>query len=213
MRLGATLLLAFLAFTFTATAGDKDKNKKTSAKDANKEINWMTVDEVQAAMKKEPRKVLIDFYTGWCGWCKVMDRKTYTNPDIVKYINEKFYAVKFDAEQKESVMFLGKTYEFKAENRANAFAAELMGGRLSYPTTVFLMENFQNPAAVPGYLEVPKMETILTYLGENKHTSQKWEDYQKEYKPVFKLSPEEGVPANPHGAHPSPGAQPVPGLH
>ena len=184
MRLGATLLLAFLAFTFTATAGDKDKNKKTSAKDANKEINWMTVDEVQAAMKKEPRKVLIEFY-----------------------------AVKFDAEQKESVMFLGKTYEFKAENRANAFAAELMGGRLSYPTTVFLMENFQNPAAVPGYLEVPKMETILTYLGENKHTSQKWEDYQKEYKPVFKLSPEEGVPANPHGAHPSPGAQPVPGLH
>jgi thioredoxin-related protein len=206
MRLGATLLMAFLAFTFTATAGDKDKNKKAAApaKEAGKEINWMTVDQVQAAMKKEPRKVLIDFYTGWCGWCKVMDKKTYANPDVVKYVNEKFYAVKFDAEQKESVMFLGKTYAFKPELRANEFAAELLGGRLSYPTTVFLMENFQSPAAVPGYLEVAKMEMILTYLGENKNATQKWEDYQKEYKPVFKLTPEE-----PAGT----GAQPVPGLH
>ena len=188
------LLVSFAAFSCAATA--EDKNKRT---EANKEINWMTVDEVQVAMKKEPRKVLIDFYTSWCGWCKVMDKKTYSNPEIIKYVNEKFYAVKFDAEQKESVMFMGKTYEFKAEKRANEFAASLLGDRLSYPTTVFMTEQFQNPSMVPGYQDVPKMETILNFLGENKYQTLKWEDHMKEYKPVFKVMPE--------------AAEPIPGLH
>jgi thioredoxin-related protein len=183
-----------VAISFAATA--EDKNKKA---EANKEINWMTVDEVQVAMKKEPRKVLIDFYTSWCGWCKVMDKKTYSNPEIIKYVNEKFYAVKFDAEQKESVMFMGKTYEFKAEKRANEFAASLLGDRLSYPTTVFMTEQFQNPSLVAGYQDVPKMETILNFLGENKYQTVKWEDHMKEYKPVFKVMPE--------------ATEPIPGLH
>lgn len=188
MKRVVSLLLTMVMYSYGAIAGDKDKNPAAEAK--HKEINWMTLDQVQAAMKKEPRKVLIDFYTGWCGWCKVMDKKTYSNPELVKYVNEKFYAVKFDAEQKESVMFLGKKYEFKAENRANDFAAELLGGRLSYPTTVFLMENFQNPQAVPGYQDVPKMESVLKYLGENKYQTQKWDDFQKEFKPVFKVAAE-----------------------
>lgn len=177
------ILLSVAALSFTALAGDK--NKKGTG-EANTEINWMTLDEVQVAMKKEPRKVLVDFYTSWCGWCKVMDKKTYAHPEVVKYVNAKFYAVKFDAEQKESVMFMGKKYDFAPENKANGFAVELMGGRMSFPTTVFLMENFQSPAAVPGYQDVAKMETILTYLGENIYLNKKWEEYLKEYKPAFK---------------------------
>ena len=181
------VLLALVAFNLAAIAGDK--NKKTTA-ESTKEIKWMNFDEVQAAMKKEPRKVLIDFYTGWCGWCKVMDKKTYTNPDLVDYVNKNFYAVKFDAESKDSIRFMGKMYGFAPEMRAHALAAELMQGRLSYPTTVFFTENnFQAAAAVPGYQAVPAMETILKYLGENHHKTTKWEDFQKEFKPAFKDDP------------------------
>lgn len=196
------LLLAFSAITFTASAGDKNKDKKTaSGKSATttsaneKEVNWMSLDDVQAAMKKQPKKVLIDFYTGWCGWCKVMDKKTYSNPDIIKYINDNFYAVKFDAERKDTVSFLNKEYSFKTEMRANDLAIQLLGGRLSYPTTLIMMEQFQNPQPIPGYLDVVKMETILKYLNENKYLTVKWEDYQKDFKPVFKEIPE--VPAAP----------------
>lgn len=202
MKRVLSLLLAVTALSFTAFAGDKDKK---AAGSENAEINWMTLDEVQVAMKKQPKKVLIDFYTGWCGWCKVMDKKTYTNPELVKYVNEKFYAVKFDAEQKDPVMFLGKTYEFKSGSRANDFAIQILGGadKLSYPTTVFMMENFQNPSAVPGYQDVPKMETILVFLGENKYQNTKWEDHLRDYKPTFKVAPE--PPPTNNG--------PLPGLH
>ncbi|MBL7719576.1 MAG: DUF255 domain-containing protein [Flavipsychrobacter sp.] len=155
------------AFSFLACSTPKNKVVTVSAEKQLPrvlEVNWMTLDEVQAAMKKEPRKVLIDFYTSWCGWCKVMDRKTYSNPDVIKYINEKFYAVKFDAERKDTVMFLGKAYSFPIGNNANELALELLQGRLSYPSTVFLTEGFQSPTVVPGYLDVGKMEMVLKFL-------------------------------------------------
>lgn len=204
------LLLAFSTITLTASAGDKNKNKKpaadkkATAKPANEnEVHWMTMDEVQAAMKKEPRKVLVDFYTGWCGWCKVMDKKTYSNPEVIKYINAKYYAVKFDAERKDTISFLNKEYGFNPSARANELAVQLMQGRMSYPTTVILMEQFQNPQPIPGYLAVPQMETVLKYIGENAYLTKKWEDFQKDFKPEFKEIPEAaptpgGAPVSPH---------------
>ncbi len=65
---------------------------------------------LEAAQAKEPRKVMIDVYTKWCGPCKMMMRNTFTNADVISYINENFYAVKFDAEGPDPVEFKGKTF-------------------------------------------------------------------------------------------------------
>lgn len=144
---------------------------------SDKEINWISLDEVQQKMKKEPRKVYIDVYTGWCGWCKVMDKKTFTNPGVISYINKHFYAVKFDAEQADSVHFMGAHYGL--EGRTHQFAVQLLRGQLSYPTTVIMEENFQNPQIIPGYQDVKAIEPILKYLGENYYKSTPWEEYVK----------------------------------
>src|SRR5687767_13071642 len=96
-------------------------------------IKWMTWAEVQEAQKKQPRKSVVDCYTDWCGWCKRMDASTFAHPDIVKYVNENFYAIKFDAETKEVVKFKGKEYKFvPSGNRGyNELAAEILNGQLS----------------------------------------------------------------------------------
>ncbi|MFT4062867.1 MAG: DUF255 domain-containing protein, partial [Edaphocola sp.] len=120
------------------------------ATDTKKEINWLTFEEAEALMKKEPRKVIVDVYTSWCGWCKVMDKKTYGNDSVIDYINKYYYAVKFDAEQKTPVMFKGKKWEYSAQYKANTLALDLLQGRLSYPTTVFLNEKLENSGPVPG---------------------------------------------------------------
>jgi len=156
----------------TADGGDTDSEG----------IRWMTLDEVQVAMKKQPRKVYMDVYTNWCGWCKVMDRKTFSNKHVIRYMNEHFYAVKLNAEQQDSIRFLGKMYGFSPEHRANEFAVELMRGQMSYPTSIFIEENFQNPQPVPGYLDVAQMEMILKYFGGNLHRSQPFDVYQKNFK-------------------------------
>jgi len=101
-------------------------------------------------------------------------------------MNQNFYAVKFNAEQKDSIRFMGKWYPFVPDYRANKLAVELMGGRMSYPTSIILEENFQNPAPIPGYLDVQTMEKILKYLGENIYKTQKYPDYEKGFVSTWK---------------------------
>src|SRR4051812_5396973 len=70
--------------------------------------DWMKLDELNEKIKSAPKPVIIDLYTNWCYWCKVMDKKTYTSAKVISYINEHFYAVKLDAESKEVVQWNAK---------------------------------------------------------------------------------------------------------
>lgn len=149
-------------------------------------VNWMSFEKAEAYMKSNPKKVYIDMYTGWCHWCKVMTKKTLSNPQVVKYLNENFYCIKFDAESKADVTFQGRTFSYNKKRRVHELAVELMNGRLTYPTSVFLEENFKQGQPVPGYLKVRDMEMILKYMGENKNKTMPWTKYQSEFKPAWK---------------------------
>lgn len=149
-------------------------------------VNWMSFDKAAAYMKAKPKKVYIDMYTTWCHWCKVMDKKTLSNPHVVKYLNENFYSIKFNAESKHDVTFNGKVYSYDKKRKAHELAIELMNGRLSFPTSVFLEENFQQGQPVPGYLKVKDMEMILTYMGEGKNKTMPWTKWQESFKPKWK---------------------------
>jgi thioredoxin-related protein len=184
MKKSLCIALALLSFTSASIAQKKTSKKSTKSSSLSvvndKEINWISLDELQEKMKKFPKKVYVDVYTGWCGWCKVMDKKTFTNPGVINYINKNFYAVKLDAEQTDSIHFMGGHYGL--EGRTNQFAIQLLKGQMSYPTTVIMEENFQNPQVIPGFQEVKALEPILKYLGENHYKTTPWEEFSKNYK-------------------------------
>ncbi len=118
------------------------------------ELTWLTVEQAsEIGQGSNDKKFLVDVYTDWCGWCKVMDKKTFTDPEVIKYLNENFHVVKFNAEQKEPVNYRGKTYEWMQNGRSgvNTLGIELLNGRLSYPTLVFLDANLQPITVSPGY--------------------------------------------------------------
>jgi thioredoxin-related protein len=186
MKKAILTFIAIIGLVNISSAQAKQKNKKTiSNKETinTKEIQWLTLEELQVKMKAKPKKVLMDVYTDWCGWCKVMDKKTFSNPDVIKYVNEKYYAVKFNAEQKDTVHFMGNKYG--PEGRANRFAIELLRGKLSYPTIVIMEENFQSPQPIPGYQDVKNIEMILKYMGENIYKTTTWEAYSQSAKPSW----------------------------
>lgn len=148
-------------------------------------IKWVSFTEAVELNKKEKKKIFIDVYTDWCGWCKVMDKNTFSHPVIAKYMNEKFYSVKLNAEMKDTVVFNGNVFvnpNPKQMRSTHQLAASLLSNKLSYPTTVYLDENFSLLTQVPGYLQPTQMEPIVKYFGENSYSTIKWEDFQKTFK-------------------------------
>jgi thioredoxin-related protein len=138
---------------------------KNSAKEG--ELTWLTIEEAsELGSKSNKKKFLVDVYTDWCGWCKVMDKKTFTDPELIKYLNENFHVVKFNAEQKESVTFKGKTYTWEpmGRNGINTLGLELLQNRMSYPSLVYLNENLEPITVSPGYKEPAQLMSELQSL-------------------------------------------------
>ncbi len=150
-------------------------------------VKWMSFSEALEAQKVEKRKMVVDVYTEWCGWCKKMDQTTFQNEHIVNYLNEHFYPVKFDAEQDQSIDFNGRTYDFVKYGRKgyHALAVELTQGRLSYPTTVFLDEDLSVIQAIRGFQTALRFEQILTYFAMDHHKTTPWKKYSESYLPVI----------------------------
>jgi thioredoxin-related protein len=154
---------------------------------AKKEVEWLTIQEAYNRTQKEPRKTIVDVYTAWCGWCKVMDRETYTNPEVIDYVNNNFYMVKLDAESKQDITIGNTKYTFDANNGANQVAVALLQGKMSYPTTVFLDDQYNMIQPLPGYLNAKTFHEIVTYLGGDYIKKEPFEQYKiGTYKEVFK---------------------------
>lgn len=154
-------------------------------------INWISIEELEEAMEKEPRKILIDVYTKWCGPCKMMMKNTFTDPGVIEYINTNYYAVKFDAEGPESVTFKGTTYSNpnydpargNGRNGTHEFtmAVAPVNGKIAYPTIVYMDEQFRILSPVQGYQQPVQILPILHYFGDNAYLSESWSDYSAAY--------------------------------
>lgn len=168
-----------LAFFIVAITGFNMPEPKAEG-DA---IKWMTFEDAVAASKVAPKKLFIDLYTDWCGWCKVMDKKTFSKAEIAAYVNENYYPVKFNAEQKENVEFDGHTFKFVASGRNgyHELAATLTQGKLSYPMGVFMDEELRILTLLPGFQEPKFFDTVIKYFGGDNHKKVSWEDWQKSY--------------------------------
>jgi thioredoxin-related protein len=176
------------ALTFSAFAPRPADEKKTAV-----EVKWMTFEEAVERSKNEKRKIFIDLYTDWCGWCKVMDKNTFTDEKIANLLNEHFYPVKFNAEQKEDVTFRGHTFRFVASGRGgyHELAASLLNNKLSYPNFVFLNNEFQLVPVIPGYSSLPgyrkpeEFHLFLSYVAHDHFQKMQISEYQKIYQSPY----------------------------
>ena len=142
------LFTFFLSFSLALTL--------TNTVQGQESIQWMKFEEAIAANAKNPKMILVDVYTDWCGWCKKMDKDTFTDPRVIAHFQKNFYAVKLNAEDtNRKFPFMGKTFseaEMAASMRVN-----------SYPNFVVIEPGLQNIAQLPGYREP---EAFLAGLAE-----------------------------------------------
>jgi thioredoxin-related protein len=169
--------IILIALLFTTITG-------IQAQDAQKiTVKWYSIEEAEKLSKEQGKKIMIDVYTDWCGWCKKMDKETFNHPVIAKYINENYYPVKLDAESKEDITFMGTTYKYVAQGARgyHELAAGLLNGQLSYPSIAYLNEKLQLLGAIPGYKTAEDMEPLLVYISEDKYITQSLEEFQKTF--------------------------------
>lgn len=150
-------------------------------------VKWLTFEQAVQKSAAQKRLIFIDVYTDWCGWCKVMDKNTFSDPQVARILNEKFYPVKFNAEQREDVVFRGQRFKFVpyGTKGSHELASALLNNKLSYPTVVFLDEDFGMIQPLPGYQKAEEFHKIIQFIGEGHFRKMKWEEWQQVYRSPF----------------------------
>ena len=176
----AFVVLTISAFRTTLPVETSTGTPERSKPADGKHIKWLTIQEAYTLTQKKPKKFVVDVYTDWCGWCKVMDRETFSKPAIVDYVNENYYAVRFNAEQTADVTLGKQTFKYISggSRGVHELAAALLKNQMSYPTTVFLDEKFNLIQPIAGYLEPRTFHQIITYFGNDYHQKEPFDKYK-----------------------------------
>lgn len=160
------------------TACTSLKKKQTSD-----HINWLSFSQTQNSLKHSPRKVFVDVYAPWCGYCKKMSKHAFTNPEIVAYINKHFYAVKYNAESPDTISFNDSLYvnSLNSNNTHNLtyrIAKTELG--ISYPTMTYMDEKLNLIKIEPGYLNSQELLMKLKYYTEDKYLTMSFEEFMND---------------------------------
>ena len=146
-------------------------------------VLWISFDDAARLSKKNDKKVIVSIHAPWCGWCKLMEKNTFSQKKIIRYINENFYAVSLDAESRDSIIYAGKLFTYKPGLRAHQLAYSLLEGNMSYPSIVFLDANVTVLTTVQGYVDPLKMEVTLHFFNEDAYLKPgtTFQKYETEY--------------------------------
>ena len=142
-----------------------DRAAKPAPKSAGGErkLPWLAFDAATEKAKKENKHVIVDVYTTWCGWCKVMDKQTYGNAEVATYLTENFVLAKVNGESSAELHYKGKTMTERQ------FARSV--GVTGFPSTFFLKPDAEIIGGAPGFIGP---DNFIIYA---KYVSTKW--YEK----------------------------------
>ena len=165
MKISYSFLLVALmivASAFTIKNIVKETNTGSDVEVSAQE--WTDVEKAVSLAKADQKKILIDVYTDWCKWCKVMDEQTFSDSEVSSYLAQNFHLAKFNAEQKESLTFNGKVFNFTKNGRRgyHEFAVDILNGQLAYPSLVVFDSNLNKLEVIRGFKNPQDLLAILS---------------------------------------------------
>jgi thioredoxin-related protein len=130
------------------------------------QVHYTTFEKLDSAVQVAPRKTFVFIHTSWCAYCNMMEHTTLQDKPVVQLLNSCFYSISLDAEQKQSILFKGKTYGFEPRGTGSGqheLAALLMKGEKAalYPSFVLLDEQYRIIYRYGGYVSSKQLLRLL----------------------------------------------------
>jgi len=160
-KLTHIFLIISIVFVWGCSGPDSEsiaQNKsEIKVEKTNKEVVWTSFDDGLAKGVKENKNILVDFYTDWCRWCKVMDEKTFNEKKVAAKLKERFATVRLNAESKsDSANFKGN--KFSNMELTRAFQVN------SFPSLAFISPEKEVITVIPGYVPAEQFYHIIDYI-------------------------------------------------
>jgi uncharacterized protein YyaL (SSP411 family) len=137
--------LALLALALAiGCGGARGAARPTSAHDTalGPTFAWREASpEAFSEAAREGRLVLLSVQAAWCHWCHVMNDTTFRDPAITRLVDERFVAIRADADARPD---LAERY-----------------GAWGWPATILLTSDGREIAAVRGYRDTTAFRAIL----------------------------------------------------
>jgi thioredoxin-related protein len=130
-------------FLLTLLAGGLSISQASADK-----IDWHTYESGMARSQFEKKKVFLYFHAEWCAYCAEMDRKTFKDPAVVADLNRNFIPIRVDSDRESSI--------------ATIFRVK------GLPFSVFLTDQGNKIAHVPGFISTEQMLKILSVVKTSK---------------------------------------------
>lgn len=149
------------------------------------QVKWQTIEQASKIdTKGNTQLYFVDFYTSWCGWCKKMDRETFTNPTVALILEKYYIPVKFDAEGNAEFTWNGTKYsnvDAAPGNRPNthSFAKKILGAKMGFPSFVLFKSDQSQLTIIQGYQSANDMVMMLWYFASGDNKRYPFEKYQQ----------------------------------
>lgn len=172
------LAFAAVALLIAAAGSVAFTFQKQAAPTAADTLRWYTWEEAAELNKTAPKKIFVDVYTDWCGWCKRMDKTTFADSTVAAYLAANFYPVKLNAEQKADIQFNDHIFKYNAAGKVHELAYSLLDGKMQYPNFVYLNEKYERIMISPGYKEPKDIVKEFKFAAEEQYAKTTWEKYR-----------------------------------
>ena len=146
-------------------------------------VEWQTIEKAaKTELKGNTKLFFIDFYTSWCGWCKKMDRSTFTNSTVAKILNTYYILVKFDAEGSSEFSWNGVKYTNTAtapgaRPATHAFAKKILGTQMGFPSFGIFSASKSQMTVIQGYQTPEDLVIMLWYFASGDYKHYAYEKY------------------------------------
>ena len=155
------LLFLFIFFGCFTIRAQINKEKEV--------LKILSFEKVEKLHQQTPKPIVIFLYTDWCKICFGMKKTTFSREEVITILNEEFYLIFLDGEEKRDISFLSKNFKFKPSGKntgIHQLSAEFASikRKISYPTITILNKNHEIVAQINSYLNSKNLQIILNKI-------------------------------------------------